>query len=157
MSEAATLPDPPVSVARLTVERQGVSHTVVLSEVRTWQNRVLDGDVTAHIVQPSTALAPVVHRGEGTVVWLLGHDLGTHDTLGDTLITYSLLLELAPRPSGHLRALWYEDHQELPRTFAMGAGPALPGPMKGLVQLDLTLTDADYGDEVHITGSLRRP
>jgi len=151
---AAKLPDPPASIAQVEVTRSAGHHSVVLSEVRSWKKRALDPDVNAHRLQPSTELEPALVPGSGTVVWYVGHDLGELDHPGDTVRTWSLLLQV---DGADVHALWYEDHREIPRTFAMGAGSAVAGQHPGVLAVELSLTDADYQDPVTVKATIRRP
>ncbi len=152
LSLAAKLPDPPPSVASVEVTRAAGSHTVVLYGVQSWSNKALDPDVNAHREQPSTTLTPALVKGDGTVTWLVGHDLGTLNQPGDTVRTWSLLLQV---DGADAKALWYEDHQEVPRTYAVGAGKAKPGEHPGVLEIELSLKDADYGDPVTLKGTIR--
>ena len=152
LSLGAKLPDPPPSIASVEVSRQSVTHTIVLSEVQTWANKGLDPDVNAHREQPSTDLHPALVKGDGSVVWFVGHDLGQLENPGDTVRTWSLLLEVN---GGEAKALWYEDHKEIPHTFAMGAGKAKPGKHPGVLEIELALTDADYSDPVTLKATVR--
>jgi hypothetical protein len=154
LSLAAKLPEPPPSIASVVVSRGGQSHTVILYEVQTFKNKALDPDVNAHREQPSTALSPALTKGDGTVTWYVGHDLGTREHAGDTVRTWSLLLHVHGTEA---KALWYEDHQEVPHTFAMGAGSAEAGELPGILIVDLSLKDADYGDPLSVRATLRIP
>ncbi len=131
-----------------------LSAKVVLSEVQTFKDRALDPDVNAHREQPSTTLSPALVKGKGTVVWFVGRDLGEHDNPGDTVRTWSLLLQV---DGANAKALWYEDHMEVPRTYATGAGTAKPGKHPGVLEVELALTDADYSDPVTVKATIRKP
>ncbi len=130
--------------------------SVVLHEVATHHNRRLDGSPENHREQPSTQLEPALVVGEGSVIALVGYDIAGLNELGDTLVTYGLLIELSPAGGETLRAIWYEDRMEVPHTLAMGAGPVRLGQRNGIIHFDLELTDADYGDEVKVSGTLGR-
>jgi len=150
----AKLPDPPPSVAHVDVTRAAGTHHVVLSEVRSWKNKALDPNVDAHRLQPSTELQPALVSGAGTVVWFVGHDLGHLQQPGDTFRTWSLLLQVDGEEA---RALWYEDHKEIPRTFATGSGTVTADGHPQVVTVTLALTDAEYADPVTVKALIHRP
>lgn len=153
-SSAVTLPAPPALLADLTVQAEGQPVSMQLRSVETWQGRVLDEDVSAHRDPTSTQLRPSLTKGEATVHWLVGYRLSAHDHPGDTLVTCALLLQVS-EPSQPLRALWYEDHQEVPTTLFIGGGKLSPGVQGGAAKVDLRVKEVDYGDELAISGLIR--
>ncbi len=153
VSDAAKLPPAPDSIAQVEVKKASSTQNLVLTEVKTFEGKVLSTDANAHQEQPSTNLVPALEKGEGTVIWLIGYDLGELNEPGDTRNTYSLLLEL--HEGGRAKALWYEDHMEVPHSFFMGEGAVLPGAREGVMTFTLKVLDVEYGDEVELIGVWR--
>lgn len=158
-AEAAELPAPPASVATVDVQpAEGPGYTVTLTELRTWRGKRLAAEPGAHLTQPATALSPALVSGTGEVVWLVGYALTQREAPGDTLRTYSLLLELAPNPEpGVVRAVWFEDRGEVPRDLYAGFGRVEKGAIPGVLRVELPLQHLEYGDTLTVTGLVRRP
>ena len=121
-------------------------HTVVLAERRAWADRGVDGRAAVQQDPITTELTPKVVPEKGSTTWLLtGYRLTEHDAPGDTLVTYSFLLEIDA--AGAVSGWWYEDHMEVPRSLWKVDG-ALAGRL-----LTLSLT----GEEPRrVTGLLHR-
>ncbi|TNE84734.1 MAG: hypothetical protein EP330_28360 [Deltaproteobacteria bacterium] len=100
----------------------------------------------------STLLEPKPVSGDGTVYWLVGHGLSTHEEPGDTQITYSLLLEVHDG-SEAVQALWWENRMEVPTSLYAGKGTVVGKGPGGALTLDVSHTE--YGDALHITGAVR--
>ena len=101
----------------------------------------------------TTALQPRTERASGVqTLWLTGHRLSQHETPGDTLVTYALLLEVQDDEA--VRVYWFEDHMEVPTSLWTASG-TLRG---AALQLDLTeVVDADIPPSViRVNGLLRR-
>lgn len=153
-SSAASLPAPPSLLADLTVQSEGQPVDLQLRSVKSWEGRVLDQDVSAHRDPVSTQLQPALTKGEATVHWLVGYRLSAHDQPGDTLVTCALLLQVS-EPSQPVRALWYEDHQEVPTTLFVGGGKLSSGQQGGAASVDLRVKEVEFGDELAISGLVR--
>jgi hypothetical protein len=70
-------------------------------------------------------------------------------------VTYALLLETPSNGEGPVKALWYEDHYEVPRSFYTGGGSLVTGTDGAANKLDLLLKDSEYGDPLKIQGMIR--
>ena len=156
MTEASELPKSPELLAHVIV--QPIEKTpveVVLSEVKTWKKSGLADGATAHQDKVTTTLTPAIEKGDSTVYWLVGYRLHTREKPGDTKVTYSMLLETPASGGGAVRALWYEDHYEVPRSYYLGTGSLTLGVDGAANKLDLKLNESEYGDLLKIQGMLR--
>ena len=156
MTEASELPKSPDILAHVIV--QPVDKTpveVVLSEIKTWKKGAIAEDAAAHQDKVTTTLTPAIEKGDSTVYWLVGYRLHTREKPGDTKVTYSMLLETPASGSGPVKALWYEDHYEVPRSFYLGSGNLTLGTDGAANKLDLQLNDSEYGDLLKVQGMLR--
>lgn len=152
-SALASRPHAPVAFAELSVRTSDSSVAVVLSGDGVRSGRVIGADPAAHVDPESTAWAPRAIRGEGQVAELVGYRLSQHEDPGDTVVTYALLLEASAPGVGPVRAVWFENHMEVPTRLYAGEGRL--GPAKGGAQaLQLTVTDAD-GESLAIDGLIR--
>lgn len=157
MTEASELPKPPDLLAHVVVTtEQKTPVEIVLSEFKTWKNGSLPDGVALHQDKISTSLKPTIEKGSSTVHWLVGYRLHTREKPGDTRVTYSLLLETPSAGSGQVKALWYEDHYEVPRSYYTGSGTLTPGTEGAATKLVLDLTEAEYGDLLKVQGMLRQ-
>lgn len=121
---------------------------VVLVGVEAWANRGVDPRAAAQQDPISTTFTPATVVEKGSTSWLLkGYRLTTHDAPGDTVLTYSLLLEVDG--AGGVTGWWHEDHMEVPTSLWKVSGT--------LDQRALTLSLA--GDEPKTVSGLlyRRP
>ena len=119
---------------------------VVLVGVETWTNRGVDPRPASQQDPISTAFTPATVVEKGSTSWLLkGYRLTTHDAPGDTVITYSLLLELDA--AGAVTGWWHEDHMEVPTSLWKVTGT--------LDQRALTLA-LDGDEPKRISGLLHR-
>lgn len=113
---------------------------VVLVSTRSWEDRGADPRAKKQQDPVTTAFTPSVVPEKGATTWLLvGHRLHAHDQPGDTLTTYTLLLEIGR--AGEVAGWWHEDHMEVPTSLwrvtgtltghtlalALTAGDALDG------------------------------
>lgn len=128
--------DPPAAVADLSVAvtEEGAEREpfdVVLTLTRRWE----DAAFTAPLQDPvTTRLEPAVEPRPGTTArWFTGYRLSAHEEAGDTLVTYSLLVEGGAAPE--VRGWWHEDHQEVPTTLWTASGTWTGG------AIELTLTE----------------
>jgi hypothetical protein len=157
MTEASELPKPPELLAHVVAStEQKTPVEVVLSQVKTWTNSSLPDGAGPHQDKITTTLEPTIETGSATVHWLVGYRLHTREKPGDTRVTYSLLLETAAAGGGPVKALWYEDHYEVPRSFYTGKGTLTPGTDGGATKLVLDLTHAEYGDALKVQGMIRQ-
>ena len=148
---AARLPVPPSAIAEVTVADDTGSVTVQLRRDDCWKDRALvDGGAPAAQQDPlHTGLVPKLEKRPGTTTCLwTGYRPGTHEAPGDTLLTYALLLA---QTDAAVSGLWYEDHQEIPRTYYRAVGTRLGS------ALSLTLTDPDGGPAATLTGVVATP
>ena len=89
---------------------------VVLVSTRSWEDRAVDPVATKQQDAITTAFTPALVPEKGTTTWLLvGHRLHEHDEPGDTLVTYSILLEIDR--AGAVAGWWHEDHMEVPTSL----------------------------------------
>lgn len=89
---------------------------VVLVSTQSWADRAADPRAKKQQNAISTAFTPSVVPEKGATTWLLvGHRLQEHDEPGDTLVTYSLLLEIDR--AGAIAGWWHEDHMEVPTSL----------------------------------------
>jgi len=157
MTEASELPKPPELLAHVVVMTEEKTPVeVVLSQVKTWKNGSLPDGVAPHQDKVSTTLEPNIEKGSATVHWLVGYRLHTREKPGDTTVTYALILETPSGGNGAVKALWYEDHYEVPRSFYTGSGTLTAGAGGAANKLDLALTESEYGDALKIQGMLRQ-
>jgi len=150
------LPSPPDAVAELTAALHTRPVEVVLTDAVQWPESSLVPEVEAHRDPVTTLLRPGLEDGPGEVLRLIGHRLSKHDEPGDTLVTYSLVLQLPAAGKGKVIALWHEDHQEMPTSLFLGGGTLEPGRGLGASRLDLRLQDVDGDDQLTVSGLLRR-
>jgi len=148
----SALAGPPAVVADVVLEHEGNAQHVVLTLTREWQNRALGApSEQRHAV--TTALQPRTQKAAGVqTLWLTGHGLSQHETPGDTLVTYVLLLEV--QEGDVVRGYWFEDHMEVPTSLWTAAGT-----LRGVkLELDLTeVVDANIPPTViRVNGLLRR-
>ena len=156
MTEASEPPKPPEMLAHVIV--QPIDKTpveVVLSEVKTWKKGVLADGAAAHQDTTTTTLIPAIEKGNSTVHWFVGYRLHTREKPGDTTVTYAMLLETPTTGGGPVKALWYEDHYEVPRSYYMGTGRLTLGVDGAANKLDLQLSEAEYGDPLKVQGMVR--
>ena len=121
---------------------------VVLVESKAWADRGVDPRAKAQQDPITTAFTPTVVPEKGANTWLLtGYRLHAHDEPGDTLVTYTLLLEIDA--DGAIEGWWHEDHMEVPTSLWK-----VTGTLQGHT-LALTLA----GDEPRTVSALfyRRP
>lgn len=111
----------PVSFAALHVTAEDGAVDVVLTGGPAAQGRALGPDANAHVDEISTLLTPKLEKGTGAVVELTGYRLSRVNDPGDTVVTYVLLLETTPGTLG-VKALWWENHQEVPTRLYVGDG-----------------------------------
>lgn len=122
---------------------------VQLTASRADHGRVLgDGP---HVDPVTTALTPSLDRGDADVYWLVGHRPGRRDHAGDTLLRYALVLQVGP--GDVTKALWFEDHQEIPTQLWTGAGALQTVGGGGTLSLDLT--EVDGGAKCRLEGTIR--
>lgn len=143
-------PPMPDVLAAVTVASSDGEDQVSLTLHKAFKNRVL-GEPARHLDPVSTQLEPRPVAGAGTVYWLVGHGLEDHDSPGDTVVTYSLLLEVQ-EASGSVRALWWENHMEVPTSLFSGEGELL---VHGDgAHLELKMTHTEHGDALALSGAL---
>ncbi|MDP2305550.1 MAG: hypothetical protein Q8P18_05950 [Pseudomonadota bacterium] len=89
---------------------------VVLVSTQSWEDRASDPRAKKQQDAVTTAFTPTLVPAKGTTSWLLvGHRLHEHDEPGDTLVTYTLLLEIDR--TGAIAGWWHEDHMEVPTSL----------------------------------------
>ncbi|TVQ93217.1 MAG: hypothetical protein EA397_05430 [Deltaproteobacteria bacterium] len=151
------VPSPPELLAQVhvTYNDSTPEQHLSLSGVGLWKGRTLGNDASAHRHAQHTGLTPKLAEGPNLVVWLVGHQLAERLDPGDTVVTYALLLEIPP-DGGVVKALWYRDSGEVPRSYAWGEGElSLPARPTVGAKLSLSLKDTDYGDPITLSGVIR--
>ncbi|MBN2798842.1 MAG: hypothetical protein JXX28_06800 [Deltaproteobacteria bacterium] len=155
-ASAASLPPTPSHLAEVRVETEGrPAESVSLQVVKRWSDKAIVQDTTVQRDEVSTALTPALTAGDSAVVWLVGYGLSAHENAGDTVVTYSLLLQLPSTPDALATAVWFVDRQEVPTSLFIGGGRVIAGQHGGAAALDLKVKDVDYGDVLSLTGLLR--
>lgn len=125
---------------------------VVLTLVESWDNRAFVE--AAELRDPiSTMLRPRTLKARGSESWWLqGWRLSRHEEAGDTVVTYSLLLQAQ---DGAWSGYWYEDRMQVPTTMW-----TVTGRQEG-TRLSLSLTELTEpglpSTGATVEGSLRLP
>ena len=100
----------------IVVQADLAGEPVVLVSKQVWEDRGADPRPKKQQDAITTAFTPSVVPEKGATTWLLvGHRLHEHDEPGDTLVTYSLLLEIDR--TGAVAGWWHEDHMEVPTSL----------------------------------------
>lgn len=139
-------------VAEVSVEEGERTEEVVLTLHKQWRRRALGDDPSRHVNAVTTMLEPKPVGGDDTLYWLVGYGLEAHEQPGDTRVTYSLLVQV-PAAGDDVRALWWEDHMQVPTSLFSGSGALTAGEV--VRELKLSLGDVAYGDELVVTGAIR--
>jgi hypothetical protein len=150
----AKKPVEPVAYADLHVTAPDGAVDVVLTGGPPAVGRTLGADPNVHVDEITTVLTPHLAKGAGAVAELTGYRLSRVNDPGDTIVTYVLLLETAPG-SRDVKALWWENHQEVPTRLYTGDGK-LGDKKGGAHSLALTVTDAE-GTQLVVEGVVRLP
>ncbi len=144
----------PVAYADLHVTAADGAVDVVLTGGPSAQGRVLGPDANVHVDEITTMLAPQLPKGTGAVAELTGYRLSQVNDPGDTVVTYVLLLETTPGARA-VKALWWENHREVPTRLYVGEG-TLGDAHGGARSLVLNVADAE-GTKLTVEGVVRLP
>ena len=142
----------PVSYADLHVTAVDGAVDVVLTGGEPAQGRALGPDVNAHVDEITTMLTPSLVKGVGAVVELTGYRLSKVNDPGDTVVTYVLLLETTPGSTA-VKAVWWENHREVPTRLYSGDG-TLGEAHGGARSVVLHVVDAE-GTALTVEGVIR--
>lgn len=146
---AVSLPQPPAAVAELTFFDETGSLVVQVTRDQCWTGMGLPGDADPQLQQDPihTGLVPKLEKRAGSVTCLwVGYRPGTHEALGDTMLTYALLLEGDGQAVQTVRGVWYEDDREIPRIWYKATGSIKHH------QIAISLSSSDGAPPATITG-----
>lgn len=141
---------PPEVLAELDIQTSAHAARVTLQLASRHPGHVFVQDLGQWTDRITTLLTPALSPGDGEVVRLVGYLLTRHESPGDTVVTWTLVVQTG---GAELRAILHEDRQELPTTLYVGGGRLVP--LGSSSRVELRLRDPVDGGEVSVDGLVR--